>query len=97
MAGEIKYPDDYNPILEYWEEIESGRIVVSDKVYRTYKKVVSDIRNPGVYFYSPQRANHILEFAENYCRHSKGKFGGQPVRLELWGKSASGNDIRIYR
>ncbi len=87
MAGKIKYPDDYNPILEYWEEIESGRIVVSDKVYRTYKKVVSDIRNPGVYFYSPQRANHILEFAENYCRHSKGKFGGQPVRLELWEKA----------
>lgn len=87
MEGKIKYPDDYNPIMEYWEEIESGRIVVSDKVYRTYKKVVSDIRNPGVYFYSPQRANHILEFTENYCRHSKGKFGGQPVRLELWEKA----------
>lgn len=87
MEGKIKYPADYNPILEYWEEIESGRIVVSDKIYRTYKKVVSDIRNPGVYFYSPQRANHILEFAENYCRHSKGKFGGQPVRLELWEKA----------
>ena len=87
MEGKIKYSDDYNPILEYWEEIESGRIVVSDKVYRTYKKVISDIRNPGVYFYSPQRANHVLEFAENYCRHSKGKFGGQPVRLELWEKA----------
>lgn len=87
MEGKIKYPDDYNPILEYWEEIENGRIVVSDKVYRTYKKVVTDIRNPGVYFYSPQRANHILEFAENYCRHSKGKYGGQPVRLELWEKA----------
>ena len=87
MDGKIKYSDDYNPILEYWEEIESGRIVVSDKVYRTYKKVVSDIRNPGVYFYSPQRANHVLEFAENYCRHSKGKFGGKPVRLELWEKA----------
>lgn len=87
MEGKIKYPDDYNPIMEYWEEIGSGRIVVSDKVYRTYKKVVSDIRNPGVYFYSPQRANHILEFTENYCRHSKGKFGGQPVRLELWEKA----------
>jgi len=73
----IKYPKDYNPILEYW----------ADKVYRTYKKVVYDINNPGQYFYSPQRANHILEFSENYCRHSKGKFGGQPVRLELWEKA----------
>ena len=87
MEGRIKYPDNYNPILEYWEKIQSGEEVVSDKVYRTYKKIVSDIRNPGVYFYSPARANHVLEFAENYCRHSKGKFGGKPVRLELWEKA----------
>lgn len=87
MAERIRYSEDYNPILEYWEKIQSGEEVVSDKVYRTYKKVVHDIRNPGVYFYSPKRANHVLEFAENYCRHSKGKFGGQPVRLELWEKA----------
>lgn len=87
MEGRIKYPDNYNPILEYWEKIQSGEEVVSDKIYRTYKKIVSDIRNPGVYFYSPARANHVLEFAENYCRHSKGKFGGKPVRLELWEKA----------
>lgn len=87
MDERIRYPDDYNPILEYWEKIQSGEEVVSDKVYRTYKKVVHDIRNPGVYFYSPKRANHVLEFAENYCRHSKGKFGGHPVRLELWEKA----------
>lgn len=87
MDERIRYPDDYNPILEYWEKIQSGEEVVSDKVYRTYKKVVHDIRNPGVYFYSPKRAKHVLEFAENYCRHSKGKFGGHPVRLELWEKA----------
>ena len=87
MAEKIRYPDDYNPILESWEKIQNGEEVVSDKVYRTYKKVVSDIHNPDVYFYSPARGNHILEFAENYCRHSKGKYGGQPVRLELWEKA----------
>lgn len=87
MAGKIKYPEDYNPILEYWEQIENGKIAVSDKVYQTYKKVVYDIENPGEYFYSPKRANHILEFAENYCRHSKGKFGGKRVVLELWEKA----------
>lgn len=87
MAGMIRYPLAYNPILEYWDEIENGRIRVNSKVYRTYKKVVYDIHNPGEYFYSPKRGNHILEFAENYCRHSKGKFGGKPVRLELWEKA----------
>lgn len=87
MAEMIRYPLAYNPILEYWEKIQSGAIKVSNKVYRTYKKVVQDINEPGEYFYSAKRANHILEFGENYCRHSKGKFGGKPVRLELWEKA----------
>lgn len=87
MAERIKYPLAYNPVLEYWEKIQNKEIKVCDKIYRTYQKVVNDINNPGEYFYSPNRANHILEFAENYCRHSKGKFGGKPVRLELWEKA----------
>ena len=87
MREVIRYPLDYNPILEYWEKIENGEETVSNKIYRTYKKLVNDIKNPGEYFYSPKRGNHILEFAENYCRHTKGKFGGKPVRLELWEKA----------
>ena len=87
MAEMIKYPLAYNPILEYWEEIEKGNINVGDKIRRTYKKVVKDIKYPGEYFYSPKRGNHILEFAENFCRHSKGKCGGERVKLELWEKA----------
>ena len=68
-------------------ETEERYVNISSKIYRTYKKVVHDIHNPGEYFYNPKRGNHILEFAENYCRHSKGKFGGKPVRLELWEKA----------
>lgn len=87
MAEMIKYPLAYNPILEYWEEIEKGNINAGDKIRRTYKKVVKDIKYPGEYFYSPKRGNHILEFAENFCRHSKGKCGGKRVKLELWEKA----------
>ena len=87
MAEMIKYPLAYNPILEYWEEIEKGNINVGDKIRRTYKKVVKDIKYPGEYFYSPKRGNHILEFAENFCRHSKGKCGGKRVKMELWEKA----------
>lgn len=85
-AGRIKYGDDYNPILEYWREIESG-LAVSDKIRRTFKKLAADVENGGEFFYSPPRANHALEFIENYCKHSKGKMGGKPVRLELWEKA----------
>ena len=87
MAGTIRYPLTYNPILEYWEKIQKKEILVCDKLYRTYRKVVRDIQSPGIYHYSAKRANHILEFAENYCRHSKGKFGGKRVELELWEKA----------
>lgn len=87
MGGMVKYPEDYNPILEYWEGIQSSKITVCDKIRRTYKKLAYDIEHQDEYFYSPKRANHILEFAENYCRHSRGKYGGKPVRLELWEKA----------
>lgn len=83
----IKYPKNYNPILEYWQEIKNKKVIVCDKLYRTYKKVINDLNNPGEFFYSNKRANHIIEFIENFCRHSKGKMGGKPVILELWEKA----------
>ena len=88
----IKYPEAYNPILEYYERIKSGAEVVSRKIARVYRKLAEDIggsvgADGTVYHYSHSRANHILEFAENYCRHSKGKLGGQLVVLELWEKA----------
>lgn len=82
-----RYPITYNPILEYWGKIENGEEVACAKIRKLYAHLADKIRNPGKYHYSPARANHVLEFAENYCRHSKGKFGGQLVRLELWEKA----------
>lgn len=87
FPGRIKYPEDYNPIREYWEKIESGEETVSGKVRKTYKKLAWDLDHPDEFFYSNRRANHILEFAENFCRHSKGKYGGKRVLLELWEKA----------
>lgn len=84
----IKYSDDYNPILEYWEEIRAGKVIVGKKIRKTFEKIVKDFdRKDSEWFYSPRRGNHILEFIENFCRHSKGKMGGQPVVLELWEKA----------
>ena len=88
INGFIRYSKDYNPIIEYYEKIKSGEIVVSDKVRRVYKKLVADIYDEkSEWEYSPERANHALEFIENFCRQSKGKWGGQPLRLELWQKA----------
>lgn len=88
----VRYPKDYSPIMEYYSQIKDGKVTVSRKVQRIYQKLAEDLSGSTgadgtMYHYSPSRANHILEFAENYCRHSKGKLGGQLVVLELWEKA----------
>lgn len=83
----VVYPQDYNPIREYWELIESGQETVSKKIEKTYRMLINALDNPGKYHYSGKRANHAIEFIENYCRHSKGRLGGQLITLELWEKA----------
>ena len=83
-----KYPIAYNPILEYWARIESGQEVVGDKVRRIYKKIAADVYDQdSEYEYDAKRANHAIEFIERFCKHSKGKWAGKPIELELWQKA----------
>jgi phage terminase large subunit-like protein len=83
-----RYPLSYNPILEYYEQIKNGKVTVCDKIRKWYKHLSDKVINPtDGYHYEAKRGNHIIEFVENYCRHSKGKMGGQLVRLELWEKA----------
>ncbi|WP_144466568.1 terminase large subunit [Bacillus nitratireducens] len=83
-----KYLISYNPIIEYHNKIESGEEVVGYKVRRIYKKLIDDIHDQeSVYEYSSKRANHAIEFIENFCKHSKGKWAGKPIDLELWQKA----------
>lgn len=83
----VRYPLTYNPVLEYWNEIESGRVMVCRKIYQWYKYLAMMINSQGEYFYSVKRANHVIEFAENFCRISKGANAGKVIRLELWEKA----------
>jgi phage terminase large subunit-like protein len=84
----IQYPLAYNPILEYWNDIETGKTIVSDKVRRTYRELVRLIYDQSSEWeYNPERANHAIEFVENYCKHSKGKMGGKPFLMETWQKA----------
>lgn len=87
--GLKEYPKDYNPILEYWEQIQTGKTSVCKKIYAQYEEIVRWIREDGYkeWLYSSERANHVIEFAENFCCHSKGKLAGKKVVLELWEKA----------
>ena len=75
----IKYGLDYNPIRLYYDEIISKKVTVSVKVKRVYQKLVQDLDDEmSEWEYDPKRANHAIEFVENFCKHSKGKMGGKP-------------------
>lgn len=80
-----RYPVAYNPIIDYYNKIETGEIVAGTKVKQIYKYLVQKIYEPiGEFEYRAERANHAIEFIENFCKHSKGKWGGRPIELELW-------------
>lgn len=84
----INYPLSYNPILEYYNRIKKKEIIVSRKVEKWYRYLAWHVEHPDEYFYSPKRANHIIEFAENFCKLSKHmKETTSDVRLELWEKA----------
>lgn len=81
----IKYGLDYNPIRLYHSQIMNGEVTVSAKVKSVYCKLVKDLDDTdSEWEYDPKRANHAIEFVENYCKHSKGKMGGKPFIMELW-------------
>ena len=76
-----------NYIQEYFNQMQSGEIVVSKRVFRQYKSLVKDMEHHDKYFFDKDKANHPIEFIERFCRHSKGKWSGQPIELELFQKA----------
>lgn len=82
--------EDLKELLGEREKINLTQetVNVSWKVYKVYREIVRFLNDPGSEWeYSAAKANHALEFIENYCRHSKGKMGGKPFILELWEKA----------
>lgn len=82
------YPLTYNPVIEYWEWIQANLEKVGLKIFKVYQELIRIMNDPASEWeYNPKRANHALEFIEKFCKHSKGKMGGQPFILELWQKA----------
>ena len=89
-------------IEEYYNKISSGEIVACKKIKSVYKKLVNDLKKPKTvsflnkitdeieehtYIFDEKKANRPIQFIERYCKHSKGKWAGKPVILELWQKA----------
>lgn len=76
-----------NYIQQYWNEIQSGHIVVSKRVYKQYERLIAKIHNPGKYVFDESKADRPIQFIETFCKHSKGAWAGKQVTLELFQKA----------
>ena len=77
-----------NYIEQYWDDIQSGRAIVSKRIKKQYEKLVNDIHNPSCgYIFDEKKAERPIEFIERFCKHSKGEWAGKAVKLELFQKA----------
>lgn len=89
-------------IEEYYDFIKKNPNKVPEKVKKVYKMLVENIKKPKVvsffnkttgetethtYIFDESKANRAIIFIEKYCKQSKGKWNGKPLKLQLWQKA----------
>lgn len=89
-------------IEEYYQYLLDNPNRANHKMLVVFKKLVNDIKTPQkvsyfnetseeqeehTYIFDETKGNRPIEFIEKFCRHSKGKWAGKPVVLELWQKA----------
>ena len=89
-------------IEKYYEYLLENPKKANKKILAVYKKLVDDIKTPKTieyvnkqtgeietttYIFDPEKAMRPIRFIESMCKHSKGKWAGKPVKLELWQKA----------
>lgn len=77
-------------LQEYAKQIRTGKIKTSKRVKRVYLRLAKEASKPPArsqFVYSLEHANYPIEFIERYLRHSKGKWAGRPIELELFQKA----------
>jgi phage terminase large subunit-like protein len=77
-----------NWVLAYADAIASGEIITSKKVATFYAARAAEIRNPqGRWVFDEELGRDPIDFAEDFCRQSKGEWTRQPIKLDLWEKA----------
>ena len=89
-------------IEEYYKWILKNPDKVNHKVKTIYERLIKDMKTPrsAVVFnqateekethrfvFDEVLADRPIQFIEKSCKHSKGKWAGKPVELELWQKA----------
>lgn len=75
---------------EYLGMIESGDEVVSHKIRQVYERECYWMDHPPADFpfrFDPELGEHHIAFMEKFCRMSRGRWGGQLIKFELFQKA----------
>jgi len=77
-----------NYIVQYNDLLQRGEIPASRRVKAVYARLAADTNSiRGSYIFDEARANRPIDFIERFCKHSKGEWAGQGIRLELFQKA----------
>lgn len=91
-----------NSIQEYYQWLLDNPKKANKKILAVYKRLTEDIETPRkiehlnketgeiektTYIFDESRGQRVIDFIEKFCHHSKGKWAGQPIRLELFQKA----------
>ncbi len=77
-----------NYIVQYNALLTRGEIPASRRIKAVYARLAdASLQQGGRTVFDEEKANRPIEFIERFCRHSKGEWAGQPVRLELFQKA----------
>lgn len=89
-------------IEEYYKWIIEHPKRVGNKVKTVYEKLVNDLKTPKevsffnkvtgeeekhIYIFDEKKSLRCIHFCEKYCKQSKGKWNGKPLKLELFQKA----------
>ena len=75
-----------NYILQYYQQIKDGSVVVGEWVRTVYEYIVHGLEEKR-FFYDAKKAEHAINYIEKFCHHAEGALAPQLIQLELWQKA----------
>ena len=82
-----------NYILEYYQAIKDGSIIVGEYIRLWYEYIVKGLKRKS-FFYDQKKANKSIKFVETFCHHHEGELAPNLIKLELWQKAFLCQEMR---
>lgn len=75
-----------NYILQYYQKISDGSIIVGQWIKRLYSIIVSELEAKTLVL-DQKKAGRAIKWIEEHCRHVEGPLAPGKLKLELWQKA----------